>query len=271
MASDDDTTPFFFALAGDFEDKFLIDEQTGAIVTQETLDYEQTREYPNLILIVFDVDFMQSNATISIEIEDENDNAPEFENVTAQIAIPELIPIGSEVFIAMATDLDDTSNSQLRYSFDGGNNFLINALSGAITVDSMLDFEMERRYILDVTATDSGSPALSSSLILIVEILDQNDNPPSITNPLPVYCIRENGGIGEFVGTVNATDEDSGDNAILSFTIRAGIEANHFLIDRETGDIFTNANIDREEQSIYSLIVEVSNIDWRKRDLGLAT
>lgn len=257
MASDEDTTPFFYALAGDFEDKFVIDEQTGVVVTQDILDYEQTREYPNLILVVFDVDFMHTNSTIRIVIEDENDNAPEFENATAQITIPESIPIGSEVFVAMATDLDDTSNSQLRYSFDEGDNFLINPLSGVITVDGMLDFEMERRYILDVTATDSGNPAMSSSLILIVEILDQNDNAPSITNPLPMYCIRENVDIGELVGTVNATDEDSGGNTMLSFTIRAGNEANRFSIDRETGDIFTNADIDREEQSTYSLIVEV--------------
>lgn len=257
MASDEDTTPFLFALAGELSDIFEMDPLTGVIAVVESLDYERVREYPNLTLIVLDVDFMHSNATFRIVVQDENDNSPKFVNGTVQIPVPELSPVGSEIFIAMATDSDDTSNAQLTYSLAVNDNFLISPLSGAITVGGELDFEMQQSYSLEVTATDSGSPARSSSMTLIVEIVDQNDNAPSITNSMPTYSIRENVAFGELVGTVNATDQDSEGNAMLRFSITAGNEANHFSIDNETGNIFTSASIDREQQSTYSLTVEV--------------
>lgn len=257
MASDADTTPFFFALVGDFGNTFEIDAQTGVIEIREPLDYERIRGYPNLVLVAFDEDVLHSNATIAIAIQDENDNSPTFVNETAQVSILELIPMESEIFIAMATDADDSSNSQLTYSLDGSDIFLINSFSGAITVNSELDFETQRSYTLVVMATDGGSPARSSILTLTVEILDQNDNPPSITNPMPTYSIRENVGTGELVGALNATDEDSGGNAQLIFAITAGNEATRFSIDGVTGNIFTSGSIDREEQSVYSLTVEV--------------
>lgn len=257
MASDADTTPFFFALVGDFGNTFEIDPQTGVIEIQGTLDYEEIRVYPNLVLVVFDGDLLHSNATIDIAIQDENDNSPTFVNATAQVYVPELTPTQSEVFIAVATDADDTRNSQLMYSLDLSDSFLINSLSGAITVGGELDYETQRSYTLVVTATDGGTPARSSNLILTVDILDQNDNPPSITNPMPTYSIVENIGVGALVGVIDATDDDSGGNAELLFAITAGNEENRFSIDRVTGSISTNASIDREEQSVYSLTVEV--------------
>lgn len=259
MASDEDTTPFFFAILGELDDNFEIDANTGVIVTVGPLDYEQRREYLDLVLVVYDVDFM-SNATFHIMIGDENDNSPTFVNATAQISIPELISTGSEIYTAVATDVDDTTNSQLTYLIEGSDDFIINPLSGAVTVEEELDFEVQQNYVLTITATDGGSPAMSSSMTLSVVVIDENDNQPSITTPLPMYRVIENVPIGVLVGGVNATDADSGVNAMLSFTISGGNEANRFSINSETGEIFTNGNIDREEQSTYNLVVEVSNL-----------
>jgi hypothetical protein len=271
MASDEDTTPFFLVLLGNLDDKFAADQETGAIVTLEELDYEQTREYPGLVLVAFDVDRLHNNATMRIVIEDVNDNTPTFENATTQISILESTSAGSEVFVAVATDLDDTSNSQLTYSLTGSSNFRINPLSGAITVDSPLDFETQTSYNLSVRAADSGNPSRSSTMNLRVDILDQNDNPPSITNPLPMYSVRENVAAGELVGSVSATDVDSGDNAILNFTIRAGNDADRFTINSTTGRISTNSILDREEQSTYSLVVQVKKHEFSGRGIQLGS
>lgn len=259
MASDRDTTPFMYALFGDGTAEFGIDLQTGVIRTLRLLDYEQRRQYPNLVLIVFDVDFLNSTVPLSIQVQDENDNTPTFVPDVVQLSISESTPLGSEIFVAMATDLDDTTNAQLLYSLSVTGDFLINFLSGAITVDAELDFETQESYLLVITATDRGSPTRSSTLTLNVTLLDQNDNAPVITNPSPVYTIRENVNTGQLVGTVNAVDADSGINSALVFAIRAGNMANRFFIHPETGNIFTNATIDREVQSVYSLTVEVKS------------
>ncbi len=258
MASDSDTTPFMFTLDGDIQTQFLaIDAETGVITVQEPLDYETTREYPNLLLIVFDMDFLNSNATFHVTILDENDNTPTFLNDTVDLLIPESTPLESEIFVAMANDLDDTSNAQLIYSLDSINDFLINPQSGAITVNSLLDFEVQEMYLLVITASDSGNPARNSTFTLNVTLIDENDNPPVITNPMPVYTVIENIAIGTLVGTLNAMDVDSGLNSVIRYEITAGNTASRFFIVPETGDIFTNATIDREEADSYLLMVEV--------------
>lgn len=262
MASDQDTTPFMFALVGEDINEmtgvFEIDTETGEITTMASLDYEQIRELPNLFLIVFDAGFLNSNATFRIEILDENDNTPIFSPSIVERSVSESASIGSEVFIAMATDADDTTNAQLIYSLAMSEDFAINSVSGAITVNEELDFEAQENYVLEVVATDRGQPARNGTMILNITIVDQNDNAPVITNPLPTYTVRENVDTGFLVGSVNAMDVDSGINSELRFEITAGNMANRFFIDSEAGDIYTNATIDREEQSAYSLTVEVS-------------
>ena len=257
MASDRDTTPFMFALTGDFQNEFSIDTETGVISVQETLDYETTREYPNLLLVVYDMDFLNSNASLRVVILDENDNTPTFLNDTVDLMISETTPLESEIFVAMASDLDDTSNAQLVYSLDSIDDFVINPLSGAITVNSLLDFEAQEMQLLVITASDSGDPARNSTLTLNVTIMDENDNAPVITNPTPEYTVVENIAAGTLIGTVNAVDADSGLNSLIRFEITAGNTANRFFIVPETGDIFSNVTIDREQDEFYFLTVEV--------------
>lgn len=258
MASDPDTSPFSFALVGeDANDVFTIDMQSGAISTEVLLDYEQIREYSNLVLIVFDSDLLNSNASFRVVVQDENDNSPSFADEVVQLAIIESTPLGSEIYEAMATDLDDNSNAQLMYSLDDTQNFMIDSLTGAITLEMELDFETQVRYSVVVTAVDDGNMPRNSSFTLNVEVLDHNDNPPIISNPLPSYSVNENLSPGQFVGSVNATDNDSGENALIRFEITSGNEANRFTINSITGDIVTNAIIDREEQSVYEFTIMV--------------
>lgn len=259
MASDRDTTPLQYALIGGAFDAFQIDTQTGTVTTLELLDYEETREYSNLTLIVYDRDFLNSTASLRVLVQDENDNSPTFVAQTVQLSIPESTAVGSEIFVALATDLDDTSNAQVTYSLnDMSEDFAINPLSGAITVNAVVDFEMQQEYMLEVTATDGGSPARSSVLPVNVDILDENDNAPVIVNPMPTYSIGENLEPGQLVGSIDALDADNGTNAEIFFEIIAGNELDRFFIIPANGDIFTNATIDREERSVYVFTVEVS-------------
>ena len=263
MASDPDTSPFSFAIYGEVtNDVFTIDMQSGVISTARPLDYEEVSEYSDLVLFVFDSDLLRSNASLRVVVLDENDNSPSFANDTIELSIVESTPLGSEIYEAMATDSDDTSNAQLMYSLvnDDTQTFMIDSLTGAITLEMELDFETQIRYSLLVLVVDSGDMPRNGSFTLNVEVLDHNDNSPIIINQLPSYSINENLSPGQFVGSVNATDNDSGDNALIQYEIMSGNEANRFSINTATGDIVTNAIIDREEQSVYELTVVVSAI-----------
>lgn len=124
---------------------------------------------------------------MNIEIEDINDNAPEFESSTVRISLPENVELGTAVYAANAIDKDSGQNRIVRYrlaSIDGGkrgvasNLFAIDEMSGHLTLLRHLDYETAQKHTLLVTATDLGEPPLQSNLSILVEVQDVNDNRP---------------------------------------------------------------------------------------------
>ena len=58
--------------------------------------------------------------------------------------------------------------------------FSINPVSGQIlTTTRKLDRETQDEHILEVKVSDSGQPSLHSTTQVVVEVMDQNDNPPT--------------------------------------------------------------------------------------------
>lgn len=49
---------------------------------------------------------------------------------------------------------------------------------GTITLTGTLDYEAVTMYNLTVEASDDGSPMLMSSMIVTINVVDVNDNPP---------------------------------------------------------------------------------------------
>ena len=242
-------------------ENFAIDEETGIITTLVTLDYEAVQGFSDLLVIIFDEDNLNSNVSLQIAVVDVNDNSPIYLPNSMTIMIRESTPLLSEIFTAMAIDADSTFNSLLTYSFGSPSSpdFTINAVSGAVSVQRPLDYETTRSYLLEIVATDGGMPSRNSTFVLTIDILDDNDNAPVVTNPGPLILV-ENSLLGSTIGTVTATDADSGTNAEVIYEIVAGNEAQNFAINRATGIIFTTGAIDREEISSYSLTVEVKTV-----------
>lgn len=61
---------------------------------------------------------------------------------------------------------------------DPDGDFHLYSSTGALSTSRSLDREMQAEYILEVVATDHGSPTLSSTVIVEVKVLDVNDNSP---------------------------------------------------------------------------------------------
>lgn len=140
---------------------------------------------------------------VNIDIEDVNDNAPEFETNTVRISIPENAELGTPLYAANAHDRDSGKSGMVRYrltnvddtqtknsislsasslSDDRQNSdqnlFSIDAENGHLTLLQHLDYETAQRHTLIVTATDLGEPSLMANLSILVEVQDVNDNPP---------------------------------------------------------------------------------------------
>ena len=73
--------------------------------------------------------------------------------------------------------------------------------------------------ILQVVATDGGSPILSSEATVTVVVLDINDNPPQFNSTSLNLTIPENEPSGSIIGEFVVVDNDQGLAASLVFMV----------------------------------------------------
>ena len=254
-------SPFELILVGPSEELFSIDNNTGVITTTRQFDFEGISTYTDFVLIAIDNGGFFSNASLEIQITDDNDHSPVFAIDFLQLNVSELTSNGTEIIVVEATDRDQEDNGFVMYMLNEdevGGLFAIHPVSGAIAVNGVLDFETQQTYLLNITGQDGGDIPRQGFLSIEVTILDENDNSPIIQNPNPSFTITENIGFDQVVGGIAALDADTGTNGEIVYEITGGNDGNRFVIDPENGTITTNATIDREEQELYTLVVEVS-------------
>ncbi|XKL63091.1 hypothetical protein PGB90_005455 [Kerria lacca] len=259
---------FYFISAGNEEKRFAIDRATGLITLAKLLDREKTARY-QLIVTAYDagVVCLCTNASVIIEISDENDNAPTFVNADTRIVILENAVLNSKLYQFSAIDPDAGVNQEIFFSIGSGNrreSFQIDPLSGVLYLRKKLDYEDVSSYVLNITAYDGGNPRLSTTLLLTVAVEDYNDNPPAFPSTAIVRQIRENIPINTPIVTVSAEDPDSGLNGKIVYSIVkqepiTNSNRFHFQINSKTGVIHTQLPIDRESVDTFRLTVRATD------------
>lgn len=191
---------FYYISDGNSDHKFRIDESNGQIMLNRPLDRETVSRYV-LTIGARDagVPNLSTSTTIVIDVMDENDNAPEFMHSEAKVSAVETLPIGSDLVTFQATDADLGANSDIVFSIGAGNmhdTFRIDSRSGTLYLEKPLDYEMQRFYHLNITASDQGSPSLVSSITFVVTVEDANDNAPIFPRYwIFMHCIIDSYGI----------------------------------------------------------------------------
>ena len=82
-----------------------------------------------------------------------------------------------------------------------------------------LDRELVSDYNITITATDEGSPPLSSSKTIHLSVADVNDNPPVFEEQVYSAHVKENNRPGSSVCTVAATDPDWRQNGTVVYSL----------------------------------------------------
>ncbi len=243
---------------------FSINSTTGVISTAQSFDYEVREQR----LYQFTIQASTSTSTsaasndtaaVTVTVLDVNDNRPVFGSNF--VGIPENAPLGITISTIGATDADSGTNGQLSYSITSGNDqeaFNLDSIRGTLSVARALDRETTASYNLTVYAIDGGSPPLNSSAYVTIIIADVNDNPPvfsqrSYTATLPY---KE---LDVWSTVVTATDEDSGRNAAITYSITDGDAAGIFTIDADSGNISVSGMLDPEESLSFSLTVQATD------------
>ncbi|XP_060070203.1 cadherin-related tumor suppressor-like [Ylistrum balloti] len=239
----------------------------GKLFLARTLDRE-TKDHYKLTVTAKDMSMEQrsSSANVSIYILDDNDKRPLFDNASYLFDILENQPAGSVVGMVKATDQDIGRNAELSYYLDQTqDNFTIDAQTGEIS--SLRPFDREylnetmgkTSYMFSVYVTDNGLQRLTDSVMVVVNVLDVNDNPPKFKENVYRASLLEDAAENTLVLKIGASDNDTNENAALSYLIVDGNVDNRFKISAGNGQIYLSGGLDRENQESYTLTIIASD------------
>lgn len=110
---------------------------------------------------------------------DANDNPPSWNKSAYSFDVAEDAPSGHVVGTLTAIDLDKGVNGKVTYSILSGwgdDVFSLNPNNGVFLLTGKLDYENVQHYIFVVQAQDTGTPSLSSTTTVYLNVLDLNDN-----------------------------------------------------------------------------------------------
>lgn len=236
-----------YSLAYNPDEQFRISEASGVLYLNRPIraDPETTT---TIEIVAKDGGLvpLSAKSIVTIRFDDVNDHTPVFDHTSYETSLLESTGVNTRFFALAATDVDLNANGRISYTIVDGNTDEKFGIfpDGYMYVKKSLDREEHDYYSLTVMATDHGNPPRSSSVPVVIHIIDENDNAPQFTNSTFTFSINENDPIDSFVGKLTATDRDIGRNAELIYTLSSN--QNDFIVDPRNGFIKTAKVFDRE-------------------------
>ncbi|XP_015266656.1 PREDICTED: protocadherin gamma-A6-like [Gekko japonicus] len=233
---------------------FFLNSTTGIITVMGDIDFEVSSFY-ELEVHAEDYGGLFDRAKVEITVTDLNDNAPELAVSFHTNSINENSPTGTVVAILNVEDQDSGINGEVTCLISQNLPFQLKKSIGnfysLVTVDA-LDREQMEAYNITITAKDHGTPSLSTTVIIPLQILDTNDNPPLFPQSSYIFYLMENNQRGASVFSLKADDPDSEENSRIKYSIIKGqmgdFALSSFLsINSETGIIYAVSSFDYEE------------------------
>uniref|UniRef100_A0A8B9EGQ3 Cadherin domain-containing protein n=1 Tax=Anser cygnoides TaxID=8845 RepID=A0A8B9EGQ3_ANSCY len=264
------TLSYTLVLDGDAVGTFGVLRYGGRIALTGPLDYEQRSHY-TLTLRASDTRH-ETEANLTVVVEDVNDNAPSFSQGFYQVTLPEHTPAGSILLTVSATDPDSGSNGDVTFHLAVPSpDIAIDPSNGTLFTIRRVEFDASQPTLdLVVEARDRGSPSLSSWATVQLQVLDVNDHSPSFQVPCYNASVPEDLRPGTTVLTLEAGDADlSRENAGFDYTIVSGNGGNAFQVEsrvawagghlRTQGALVLVEPLDFEAIPVYNLTVAASD------------
>ncbi|XP_070693048.1 protocadherin-20 [Pempheris klunzingeri] len=245
---------------------FNIDPVTGRLSVSASLDREQQGAHA---LTVFARDSgsppLESAATVSIRVLDQNDNAPAFLTPHFIFFIPENAPPFAHVGGLVITDPDEGENGNTElHVVNNSGPFVMDNTQGTLRTTTNLDREMQDRYEFYLLASDHGHlVTLTSSARITIFVEDINDNQPKVILPSSnssCLTVSPETIAGTMVTKIYAIDEDSGLNSEITYTAVApepSRNSSPFRVDSRSGNITVAQQLLQKDLGMHHLFIVV--------------
>jgi VCBS repeat-containing protein len=217
------------------------------------LDHENAAQH-SIEVTVTDAGGLSASQTFTIDVANVNEAPGALALSASEVA--EHATGGTVVGTVSASDPD--AGDQLTYSLtnDAGGRFAVDPNTGVITVapGAALDHESAAQHSIDVEVTDAGG--LKATRSFAIGVTDVNEAPTAVD--LDGSEVAEDATEGMVVGTVSASDPDTGDALTYALTDDAD---GRFTIDPDTGVITVadGAALDHDAAPQHSIEVTVTD------------
>ncbi|XP_054840759.1 protocadherin beta-16-like [Eublepharis macularius] len=245
---------------------FHLHQVTGEITVLGAIDYERESSY-DISIKATDGGGLSGHCKVLVEVEDENDNAPEISVISITSPLAEDSPLDTLVVLFSVTDRDSGDNGRTSCSVEMHLPFLLKTTVNnyyQLVTQRPLDREKDPEYNITITATDRGSPRLTSKRAIGVLISDVNDNPPEFEKSKYEMQLWENNIPGLLMGSVRAVDLDVEENAKVTYSLlpsnaSGGPVASYVSINSETGNLYVLRSLDYEQIKDFQVTVRASD------------
>ncbi|XP_045406984.1 protocadherin beta-15-like [Lemur catta] len=242
----------FFYSDEEIAKTFALNELTGEIKIIRKLDFEKIESY-EMDIKASDGIGLSGKCTVIIQVLDINDNVPELTVVSVLNHIPEN---SSEITVALFSiqDRDSGENGRMVCSIQDDVPFMLKPSVEnfyRLVTEGELDREIRAEYNITITVTDLGTPSLKTEQNITVLVSDVNDNAPAFTQTSYTLLVQENNSPALHIGSVSATDRDSGTNALVTYSLLPPDDphlplASLVSINADNGHLFALRSLDYE-------------------------
>ncbi|KAG6454631.1 hypothetical protein O3G_MSEX008785 [Manduca sexta] len=241
--------------------QFSVKPDTGELCVSAPLDYEANSDF-EFPVIATDRGGLSTTAMVKIQLVDMNDNTPAFTAKDYNVSLKEGRVSSTEPIIAVsATDSDSGRFGSVTYRIVSGNDndvFRIDRSTGEILVTKPSLIDKDKKFDLEVSATDGGGLAAPQPAVVHVTVMPAGVGSALFDKPRYNFRVKEDVRVGSVVGNLKATAGDRGKQPVR-YSIVSGDPEHHFTIEPMTGAIRTASVLDRETKSSYLLNVRAAN------------
>ncbi|XP_076165226.1 cadherin 99C [Ptiloglossa arizonensis] len=252
-----------------YREFFEINPSTGAVKQIKAVDTTVTKKF-DIIIKAVEVSEAKRSATakLTITVKPVDSNPPIITASNVEGFVDENAPIGTKVIdknggpiVLTVSDADlGPEDPKPVYTFELTTTFFAIDSSGMLIVnEENLDRDPPNpgRFRFQVVAREKTGVAASAPLSFVVTLNDVNDNAPML--PMTAPIIVQAGETKRVVTKVEATDNDDGENAEITYSIYhvSNNGLHKFKIDPNTGVIEAVRKLNAGEQ--YSITVQATD------------
>ncbi|XP_040597852.1 protocadherin beta-18-like [Mesocricetus auratus] len=252
----------FSQVSGDVRKTFKIHPISGEVHLKALLDFEVIQSY-TINIQAIDGGSLSGKSAIIVQVTDVNDNPPEIVFTSLMSPIPENCLSEMVVAVFSVRDQDSGDNSRIMCSVQDNLPFLLKPTFKnfyTLVTEIPLDRESRAEYNITISVNDLGTPRLTTQHTITVQVSDVNDNAPAFTQTSYTLFVQENNSPALHIGTISATDSDSGSNARITYSLLPSHDPQLALdslisINADNGQLFALRALDYEALQTFEFLV----------------